>query len=76
MFNVIVTIGIGIIITLIGAVYLNMKDEIKATRDEAKDLRAAQFQTSRDITDLRVLTTRIGSQIDQVIQRLPQTPAK
>ena len=66
----------GIIITLVSVVYINIKDDIKNLKDDGKELRSAQSLTARDISDLRVLTTRIGSQVDQILQRLPLNNSK
>jgi hypothetical protein len=71
LFNSLMGLATAAIIGLIGVVYFNLKDEIKDIKSDSKETRALQTQSARDISDLRISSTKMGAQLDQIIQRLP-----
>jgi hypothetical protein len=72
LFNTVVTLGIGIIITLIGIIYANVRSDIT-------DLKTAAVTAAQSISDIRVDVASIKSDVSnmktnvsQILERLPK----
>jgi hypothetical protein len=63
----IIAAGFFVLCSLVGVIYVSMRDDMKEKRADAKEL-------GRDVTEIRVGVSKISGQLDQILQRLPRPP--